>query len=66
MLKKVSLVKKARQGRNAIHKDMAAAKQEICENLKGLFDTLREKFKPHHDKAILSSQYYKLIRNSDG
>ena len=54
-------------GREAVQiiKALTAAGQEICENIKGLFDTLSGKFKPQHNEAILYLKYCKIIQNAD-
>ena len=36
--------------------------QEKCKASKGTFKILSEKFKPQHNRMILSLQYYRLIR----
>ena len=40
-------------------------KQEACNNEKGLFDMLNRKLKPQYDETMRSSQFQKLIRQSN-
>ena len=37
-------------------KMLTDAEQEMCENVKGLFDILSEKFRSQHSETILSRQ----------
>ena len=38
--------------------------QDSCKTVDGLFETLDSKFRPQHNKTILSLQYYKVRRQS--
>ena len=44
---------------------MTQNKQELYQTAPGLFKTLNEKFKPEHNKTILSCQYHKLSRQAE-
>ena len=41
------------------------SKQEKCKISAGMLEVLNEKFKPQHNKTILSLQYCKLIREEN-
>ena len=43
-------------------KTLTASGHELCENVKGLLNTLSEKFKPQHNETTLFLQYCKLTR----
>ena len=52
------------EGLRFVH-TMTTAEQEMCETVRGLFDTPSEKLKPQYNEAILFLQYCKLVRYSD-
>ena len=44
---------------------LMTAEKETCKTLEGLFETLRNKFKPQYNKTVKSLQFIKLYRYDD-
>ena len=63
--KKCPLQKLTRQARPTIPIVLIQAEQEVHNIEEGLFETLSYKFRPQHNKAIISFQYCTLTSQND-
>ena len=54
-----------KEGRMQLMNKLTEVEQEKCENVKGMFNTLTEKFEAQYTEIMLSVQYCKLIRKTD-